>query len=142
MNSLIPKIDLPRYFNIRCQPGPGGNARVTISAELKNKPKYEASQDYTKSQLVLDDLVRLFPVDQAKIPAIARMFLTTIALPPDFEVAALRVAGEPNKIKLRFDLYGDKPQQWSKLFDTAHLNLGDLAILVNWAKAAHTYSKK
>jgi len=139
--SLIPKVDLPQYFTITSM-GLGPNqVAVKVHAELAHKQMYDEAKTFDKTNLVLDDFIDLFPVDRSKVPKLARFFLATIAMPRNFELAASRVEGSTDKVELGFELRGNKHKRWSKVFDTANLNLADLSVLLDWAKEAKKYQR-
>ncbi len=140
--SLIPKIDLPRYFTVTSM-GLGPNqVAVKVNAEIPDQPHFESAKTFDKTNLVLDDFIDLFSVDRSKVPKMARFFLAAIAMPREFELAASKVEGHKNKIELSFELRGEKEKRWSKLFDTSNLNLTDLGVLLDWAKEASKYQHR
>ena len=142
MTDIVPKIDLPKYFTVTSLGIAENLVDVSVKAEpAHGKPPYEKSQTFPKSNLVLEDLIDLLPVDPQKIPTFARMFLSAIAMPRDFELAASRVQDQPNKIELSFELRGEKTKRWSKLFDTTQLNLNDLRVLLDWGKEAIKFQR-
>ena len=142
MADLVPKIDLPQYFTVTSMGVADNLVDVSIHAEpAHGKPPYQNTHAFAKTHLVLEDLVDLFPVDHDKVPKLARVFLSSIALPRDFQLAASRVEGHPNTIELSFELRGDKPKRWGKTFDTSRLNLKDLGVLLDWAKEAIKYQR-
>jgi hypothetical protein len=139
--SLIPKVDLPRYFTVTSM-GLGPNqVAVRVNAEFAEDNHFNKAETFNKTNLVLDDFIDLFQVDRSKVPKLARFFLVTIALPRDFELAASRVEGHKNKVELSFELRGEKEKRWSKMFDTSNLNLADLAVLLDWAKEAKKHQR-
>ena len=139
---LIPKIDLPRYFTVTSM-GLGPNqVAVKVIAEVPNGKTFNSAKTFEKTNLVLDDFIDLFPIERKKVPKMARFFLATITLPREFELAATRVPDSKDKIELSFELRGDKVKRWFKVFDTANLNLTDLAVLLDWTKEAKKYQRR
>ena len=139
--SLIPRVDLPRYFTITSMGLGPSQVAVKVDAEFAADNRFEKAETFNKSNLVLDDFIDLFQVDRDKVPKLARFFLVTIALPRDFELAASRVEGHKDKLELSFELRGDKEKRWSKVFDTSNLNLADLSVLLEWVKEAKKHQR-
>lgn len=139
--SLIPHVELPRYFTVTSMGLGPTQVAVKVHAEVTDQPTYESAKTFDKTNLVLDDFIDLFPVDRSKVPKMARFFLATIAMPRDFELAAAKVPNQGDKIELSFELRGDKEKRWSKTFDTSNLNLTDLGVLLDWAKEAKKYQR-
>jgi hypothetical protein len=139
--SLIPKVELPRYFTVTSMGLGPKQVAVKTTAELAHGDHYEKTHTFDKTNLVLDDFVDLFSIDRSKIPTLAKVFLAAIALPREFELAASRVDSNKNQIRLSFELRGDSTKTWAKTFDASSLNLTDLAVLLDWAKEAVKYQR-
>lgn len=138
---LIPKIDLPSYFKVTSM-GLGPNqVAVRVTADVRQDKPFDSAKTFDKTNLVLDDLVDLFPIERSKVPKLARFFLVAIALPREFELAAAPVQGKKSQIELSFELRGDSTKRWAQTFDTSNLNLNDLAILLDWVKEAKKYQR-
>lgn len=140
MADLIPKVELPRYFTITSEAQAKRQIVLSIEAELVKGDPYTKSVTFDESRLTLNDLVKIFPFDQNEIGGIARMFMRTVALPRDFELAAKRGKTE-NQIDLSFELRGANHKRWDRTIDTSHLNLTDLAPLLEWAQEASKISR-
>lgn len=143
VKSLIPQVQLPSYFTVTSMGLGPKQVAVKMTAELAHGVPYEKTQTFDKTNLVLDDFVDLFAIDRSKLPTLAKIFLASIALPREFELAASRIPEHKDKIRLSFELRGTdtKTKQWSKILDTSSLNLTDLSILIDWAKEAVKYQR-
>lgn len=141
VTNLIPKIDLPNYFTVTSMSLGPNQVAVKVTAETGQDKPYENTKTFEKTNLVLDDFIDLFAIKRTKIPKWARFFLAAIALPRDFELAAVPVQDKKAKIELSFELRGDSTKRWAQVIDTSNLNLADLGVLIDWVKEAKKYQR-
>lgn len=141
ITSLIPKIDLPKYFTITSTGLSPTQVGIKMTAEATGAPALNKALTFEKTNLVLWDFVDLFGVDPSKLPTMGRMALSSIAMPRDFELAASRVRDNASQIELSFELRGTDTKRWAKVLDTSNLNLQDLSVLLDWLNEAKQYQR-
>lgn len=136
VKALMPKVELPRYFQISSKEE-GGKVRVEATINLKNPKVYSTTLPTAAPSLL--DVIKAFPdVDTESLPPLAVTALGFVVLPTKWDLECRPAETLKEGFRLTLDLHrASGTKRWEKEFEVTSMQLAELVDVLDWVREAN-----